>query len=121
MSPNPREYEFSLSVPDSIFPLTHYVINGDINTLELGDTLVNLPDGNFKIDDLGVYMNNKFPPGSVCTYSKSTNKITVEHPRANFSVRIGTNCSDLLSVRVGDASADGVYRAPNGVNLTALH
>ncbi len=50
--PNPREYEFSLSVPDISLPLTHYVINEDNNTLELGDTLINLPAGNFSIDDL---------------------------------------------------------------------
>jgi hypothetical protein len=115
--PNPREYEFSVSVPDSSFPLTHYVINEDNNALELGDTLINLPAGNFNIDDLVVYMNNRFPPGMVCTYSENTNKISIEHPGTNFSVGIATTCSELLGVRVGDVSADGVYQAPDGVNL----
>jgi hypothetical protein len=115
--PNPREYEFSVSVPDSSFPLTHYVINESNNTLELGDTVINLPTGNYNIDDLVVYMNNRFPPGMVCSYSENTNKITIEHPGTNFSVGIGTTCSGLLGVRGGDVSADGVYMAPDGVNL----
>ncbi len=67
--PNPRGYEFLVSVPDSSFPLTRYVINDDNNALELGDTLINLSAGNFNINDLVVYMNNRFPPGMVCTYS----------------------------------------------------
>ena len=115
--PNPREYEFSLSVPDSSFPLTHYVINESNNTLEIGDTVINLPTGNYNIDDLVVYMSARFPAGMVCTYSENTNKITIERPGTNFSVGIGTTCSDLLGVRVGDVSANGVYQAPDGVNL----
>jgi hypothetical protein len=117
VNPNPREYEFSVSVPDSSFPLTHYVINESNNTLELGDTVINLPTGNYDIDDLALYMNNKFPPGMVCNYSENTNKVAMEHPGTNSSIGIGTTCSDLLGVRVGDVSADGVYRAPDGVNL----
>jgi hypothetical protein len=115
--PNPREYEFSVSVPDSSSPLTHYVINESYNTLELGDTVINLPTGNFNIDDLVVYMNNRFPPGMANSYSENTNKITIEHPGTNFSVGVGTTYSELLDVRVGDVSADGVYRDLDGVNL----
>jgi len=114
---NPREYEFSVSVPDSSFPLTHYVINEDNNNLELGDTLINLPAGNFNIDDLVLFMNNRFPPGMVCTYSENTKKIIIEHPGTNFNVGIGTIRLELLDVRVGDVSADGKYRALGGVNL----
>jgi len=115
---NPRECEFSVSVPDGRFPLTHYLIIDDNNALELGDTLINLPAGNFNINDLIVYMNNRFPPGMVCTYSKNTNKFTIEHPMTNFSFGIGTTCSEILGVRVGDVSAEGVSRALDGVNLT---
>ena len=115
--PNPREYEFHLSVPDSSFPLTHYVISENNNTLELGATVINLPVGNYNIDDLVVFMNDRFPPGLACSYSENTNKITIEHPGSNFSVGPTTTCSGLLGVRVGDVSADGVYRARNGVNL----
>jgi hypothetical protein len=122
--PNPREYEFSVSVPDSSFPLTHYVINESNNTLELGDTVINLPTGNYNIDDLVVYMNNRFPPGMVCSYSENTNKITISRVTSegggtptDFSVGIGTTCSGLMGVRGGDVSEDGVYRAPDGVNL----
>jgi len=115
--PNPRECEFSVSVADNRFPLTHYVINEDNNMLELGDTLINLPTGNFNIYDVDVYMNNRFPSGMVYTYSDDTKKITIDHPGNNFNVGIGTTCSELLGVRVGDVSADGAYRAPDGVNL----
>ena len=114
--PNPREYEFSVSVPDSSFPLTHYVINESNNTLELGGSLINLPTGNFNIDDLVVYMNDRFPAGLVCSYSENTNKITLSQDTA-FSVGAGTTCSELLGVRVGDVSVDGVYEAPDGINL----
>ena len=71
--PNPREYEFSLSVPDSSFPLTHYVINESNNTLVLGGASIILPAGNFNIDDLLLYMSAQFPPGMVCSYSENTN------------------------------------------------
>ena len=93
------------------------MITEDNNTLELGDTLINLPVGNFYIDGLVEYTNNKFPPGMVCSYSENTSKISIEHPGTKFNVGIGTTCSDLLGVRVCDVSADGVYRAPDGVNL----
>jgi len=49
-------------------------------------------------------------------YSENTNKVAIKHPGTNFSVDIGMTCSGLLGVRVGDVSADGVYRAPDGVN-----
>ena len=55
------------------------MINEDNNALELGDTLINLPAGNFSIDDLVVCMNNRVPPGMVCTYSENTNRINVDH------------------------------------------
>ena len=116
--PNSREYEFSVSVPDSSFPLTHYVINKSNNKLELGDTVLNLPTGNCNIDVLVVYMNIRFPPGMVCSYSENTNKVAIEHPGNNCSVGIGTTFSGLLGVRVGDVSADRVYRALDGVNMT---
>jgi hypothetical protein len=50
--PNFREYEFSVSVPECSFPLTHYVINESSNTLELGDTVISIPTGNYNINDL---------------------------------------------------------------------
>ena len=106
-----------MSVPDNNFPLTHYVINESNNPLELGDTVMNLQTGNFNSDDLVVYMNNRFPPGMASSYSENTKKITIEHPGTNFSVGVGTTCSELLGVRVGDVSADGMYRAHDGVNL----
>ena len=53
----------------------------------------------------------------VCNYSENTNKITIDHPGTNFSVGMGTTCSELLGARIVDVSADGVYRAPDGVNL----
>jgi hypothetical protein len=131
--PNPREYEFSLSVPDSSFPLTRYVINESNNTLELipyssvvgeadapsqeGGTPINLPAGNFNIDDLLVYMSAQIPPGTVCSYSENANKITIAHPGNNFSFGAGTTYAGLLAVRVRDVSADGVYEAPDGVNF----
>ena len=114
--PNPREYEFSLSVPDSSFPLTHYVINESNNTLVLGGASIILPAGNFNIDDLLLYMSAQFPPGMLCSYSENTNKITITGD-APFSVGTGTTCAGLLGVRVGDVSVDGVYEAPDGVNL----
>jgi len=65
-------------------------------------------------------MNNRFPPGMVCSYSESTIKITIEHPGTNFIVQIWIACSNLLGVRVGDVSADRVYRALDGVNLAGI-
>ncbi len=52
--PNPREYDFILSVTDSSFPLTHYIINERNNTLEIGETVINMPTGNYNIDVLVV-------------------------------------------------------------------
>ena len=99
------------------FPLAYYVINEDNFLLELGDTLINLPAGNFNIDELVVCMNNRFPPGMVCVFSENTIKIIIEHPGHSLIVGIGTTCSKLMGVRVGDVIADGMYRAFNGVNL----
>ncbi len=113
---NLREYEFSLSVPDSSFPLTRYVINETNNTLVLGGTTINLPSGNFNIDDLLLYMSAQFPPGMVCFYSKDIDKITISGGN-DFSVGTGTTCAWLLGVRVGEVSVDGVYEAPDDVNL----
>ena len=49
--------------------LTAYVINEDINTMKPCDTMINLPAGNFNIDDLVVYMKKRFSPGIVSSYS----------------------------------------------------
>ncbi len=76
----------------------------------MGDTLINLPTGNFNVDDLVVYMNDRFPAGLFCSYSENTNKITISGD-APFSVGTGTTCAWLLGVRVGDMSVDGVYEA----------
>ncbi len=71
--PNPREYEFSVSVPDNSFPLTHYVITDKNNALEIGGTIINLPTGNYNIDDLVVYMNDRFPAGLLVAYNENIN------------------------------------------------
>lgn len=116
--PNPREYEFSVSVPDSSFPLTHYVINENNKALDIAGTLINLPTGNYNIDDLIVFINNRLPTGLYASYSENTNKIKFEHPNTT-SVAIGTRttCSSLLGVRIGDVTVGGVYEAPDGINL----
>ncbi len=83
----------------------------------LGYIAINLPIGSCNLDDLVVYMNDRFSPGIVCSYSGKLDKIPIEHPETNCSVRIGAMCSGLLGVRVGDVVPDGVLRAPDGVNM----
>ena len=100
----------------------HYEINESNITLELipseggGTPIINLPTGNFNIDDLVVYMNDRFPAGLVCSYSENTNKITLSQS-SPFSVGTGTTCTGLLGVRVGDVFVNGVYETPDGINL----
>ncbi len=61
-------------------------------------------------------MSAQFPLGMVCSFSENTNKIPISGD-APFSVGTGTMFAGLLGVRVGDVSIDGVYEAPDGVNL----
>jgi hypothetical protein len=121
--PNPREYQFYVSVVDSSFPLTHYTITNRNNDLELivnGETYnINLPLGNYNIDEIKLYMNDRLPHGFVVSYSENTNKLKVSttQPNTNLEIGVGTTCGELLGIVVGESSENGVYEAPNGINL----
>ena len=121
--PNPREYQFYVSVVDCSFPLTHYTITKKNNELELivaDETyLIDLPLGNYNIDELKLYMNDKLPHGFAASYSENTNKLTLatEELDTNLEIGIGTTCGNLLGFVVGEFSVNGIYEGPNGVNL----
>jgi hypothetical protein len=121
--PNPREYQFYVSVVDSSFPLTHYTITNRNNDLELvvnGETYnINLPLGNYNIDEIKLYMNDRLPHGFVVSYSENTNKLKLSttQPNTNLEIGVGTTCNELLGIVVGESSENGVYEAPNGINL----
>ena len=78
--------------------------------------LINLPLGNYNIDELKMYMNEN---GFAASYSENMNKITLATKELNKNLEIGqgTTCGNLLGFVVGEASVNGVYEGPNGVNL----
>ena len=121
--PNPQEHQFSVSVPDASFPLTHYAITGHNRDLEImyddSAETIHLPLGNYSIDEVLDYINIRLKHGYRATYSDNTNSIHVSTADLNSEIEIGpgTTCGTLLGVRVGDVSVLGSYYAPYGVNL----
>lgn len=121
--PNPREYQFEISVRECSIPLTNYVIANTNNVLEIVyDTVsssISLPLGNYSIDSILSYVNTWLSEGFVVSYSENTNKITFASDAPNARLEIGpkTTCGALLGIIVGESSIEGSYEAPNGVNL----
>ena len=113
--PIPREYQFYVSVVDSSFPLTHYTItnrNSDLELVVSGETYnINLSLGNYNLDEIKLYMNDRLPHGFVVSYSENTNKLKISttQPNTNLEIGVGTTCCEILGFVVGDCFENGVY------------
>ena len=117
--PNANEYHFTVAVPNASFPLTHYAINDNNNTLELVANgvaqVTTLPLGNHSIDEVVDHINSELV-GVVAEYDLNKNIVALTSD-SDFVIGPNTTCQTLLGVRVGGSSVGGVYNGPDGVNL----
>ena len=116
-----QEYRFTVSVPNASFPLTHFAITEKNRTLELlvvgVSTKILLPIGNHSIDEVVEHINSEAAgTGVEVSYRQNTNKVSFSSP-ASLSIGAATTAQTLLGVRAGGTAANGVYEAPDGVNL----
>ena len=119
-----REYQFNVSVPHASLPLTHWVVNDRNNKLHLvygpgSAQTVELPQGNYSVDELAAFVNVRLENGFRASYSESTNLFSLSTSTPNTDLQIGpeTTCGKLLGFRVGDGSVLGFYQGPDGVDL----
>ena len=87
--PNPRAYQMYVSVVDSSHPLTNYTIKNRKSDIELvvnEESRINLPLGNYNIDELKLYINDRLPPRFLVSYSenKTKLKLSTSQPYTNL-------------------------------------
>ena len=79
--PNPQQYRFTVAVPHASFPLTHYAITSNNNSLELVvdgvPQAVELPLGNHSIDEVVERLQGAFLGIEEVLYEQSTNELRV--------------------------------------------
>ena len=120
------KYEFLVNVSAASIPLSHHVIAGDNNLLQLlfpsGATEIRIPAGNRSIDEVIAYVNSELEgSGYTIAYDEATNKasLATEAIGASVSIGEGTTCERLLGFVPGQtAPSPSPLVAERGVDLS---
>ena len=101
-----QSYAITVAVRNASFPVTHYVITTENNTLHIvyNDTVSRvylLPIGNRSIDALVVFLKSKLEFGFAVEYDEATNNLVFTSETNELAIGPDTTCSTLLGLTPG--------------------
>ena len=124
-SADQKTHRFSVTVKDAIIPHSWYNVVAKNRILEVtydgivGQTIA-LPLGNYPIDSLVDFVNERLLNGFRVSYADATNKLTITNegiaPPPTLAISEGTTCSKILGLQIGQAGAY-LIEAAGVVNL----
>ena len=118
-----KTHRFSVTVKDAIIPHSWYNVVAKNRVLELtygvvGQTIA-LPLGNYPIDSLVEFVNERLLNGFQMSYNDATNKLSITNEGVTppeLVIAEGTTCSKILGLHVGQAGSYSI-EATGVVNL----